>query len=161
MPSFAGLGLKSEEKVMITHTICSRLLLLFLFLIVSASSLLAQQQSTEQVVVSSHALDGKTYFGQNGSKGKEADHDDEFIFKNGMYRSTSCDKYDFAEGPYETKVVDGVTFFKAVTASPTHGQMTWEGKVDGDSIEGTFVWTKERWYWDIRKEYWLNGKLKQ
>ena len=146
---------------MLTNTICRGGLLLLLFLSVSAGSLMAQKQLPEDIIVSSHILDGKTYFGQNGSKGKDANQNDEFIFENGMFRSTSCDKYKFAKGPYETNVVDGIISFKAITVSPTHGQIAWEGKVDGDSIDGTFVWTKERWYWDIRKEYWLKGKHEQ
>jgi len=136
-------------------------LLVLAFVLVVVNVPLAQEQGFGEIVVSSHAIDGKTYFGQNGSKGEPADHDDEFIFKNGMFRSTSCDKYDFSEGRYETTETDGIIFFKAVTTSPSHGQMFWDGKVDGDSLEGTFVWTKERWYWDIRKEYWFKAELKQ
>jgi hypothetical protein len=30
----------------------------------------------------------------------------------------------------------------------------------GDSMEATFIWTKERWYWDVRREYWFKGDLK-
>ncbi len=135
--------------------------LLLLFLSVSVSNLFAQTQSPGKLIVSAHGLDGKTYFGQNGSKGKPADHDDEFIFKEGMFRSTSCDEYGFSAGQYETTETDGIIYFKAATESPSHGQMFWEGKIDGDSLEGTFVWTKERWYWDIRKEYWFKGELKQ
>jgi hypothetical protein len=136
-------------------------LLVLLFLIVGVSNPMAQTQVPEEVVVPSHAFDGKTYFGQNGGKGKSADHDDELIFEEGMFRSTSCDKYGFAKGLYQTTNTDGIIFFNAVTVSPSHGQMVWEGKVDGDSLDATFVWTKERWYWDIRQEYWFKGKLKQ
>ena len=136
-------------------------LLVVLFLSVSVSNLLAQEQVAAEKVISSQALDGKIYSGQNGSKGEPADHDDEFIFKEGMFRSTSCDKYGFTEGQYESTETDGIIYFKALTASPSHGQMSWEGKSDGASLEGTFVWTKERWYWNIRKEYWFNAELKQ
>ncbi len=136
-------------------------LIALLFFSLSVSSFAAQKNVPEKVITSSHVLDGKTYFGQNGSKGKPADHDDEFIFKEGMFRSTSCDKYGFVEGRYETTETDGITYFKAVTESPSHGQMAWEGMVDSDSLEGTFVWAKERWYWDIRKDYWFKGKLNQ
>lgn len=122
---------------------------------------MAKDRTVTDTLTTSFILDGRTYSGQNGSKGKPADHDDEFIFSKGMFRSTSCDAYGFESGPYETDVVDGIIFFKAVTKSPSHGQMVWQGKVDGDTIEGTFLWTKKRWYWDIRKEYWLNGTLKK
>ena len=146
---------------MIAQSICRSWLLVLLSVFVGVYTPLAQEQVLGEVAVSSHALDENTYFGQNGSKGKPADHDDEFIFKEGMFRSTSCDKYGFTEGRYETTETDGIIYFKAMTASPSHGQMFWEGKVDGDSLDGTFVWTKERWYWDIRKDYWFKAKLKQ
>lgn len=138
-----------------------RSVLLFTLTLFIPQSAIAKDGMTADTLATSTALDGRTYAGQNGSKGKPADHADEFIFSNGMFRSTSCDAYGFDSGPYQTEVVDGVTYFKAVTKSPSHGQMTWQGKVDGDSIDGTFLWTKERWYWDIRKEYWLKGKLKE
>ena len=146
---------------MIAQSIYRSSLLIFLFVIVVVNTSLAQEQVPGEVAVSSHVLDGKTYFGQNGSKGKPADHDDEFIFKEGMFRSTSCDKYGFTEGQYETTEADGIIYFKAATASPSHGQMFWEGQIDGESLDGTFVWTKERWYWDIRKDYWYKAELKQ
>ena len=146
---------------MIAQSIYRSSLLIFLFVIVDVNTSLAQEQVPGEVAVSSHVLDGKTYFGQNGSKGKPADHDDEFIFKEGMFRSTSCDKYGFTEGQYETTEADGIIYFKAATASPSHGQMFWEGQIDGESLDGTFVWTKERWYWDIRKDYWYKAELKQ
>lgn len=146
---------------MSAQSICCSSLLVLLFLFVFVNTPLAQEQVLGEVVVSSHTLDEKTYFGENGSKGKPADHDDVFIFKGGMFRSTSCDKYGFTEGRYATTEADGIIYFKAVTASPSHGQMFWEGKIDGDSLEGTFVWTKERWYWDIRKDYWFKAELKQ
>jgi hypothetical protein len=107
----------------------------------------------------SHLLDGRTYAGQNGSKGMPADHDDTFIFANGTFHSTSCDPYGFGTGPYRATEADGVITFEAVTTSPTHGQITWHGTIRDDTLDATFVWTKERWYWDIRKEYWFKGKL--
>lgn len=136
-------------------------ILFFTLAMIFSQNAIAQDGMGTVTHPTSADLDGRTYTGQNGSKGKPADHDDEFIFSNGMFRSTSCDAYGFESGPYQTEVVDGVIYFKATTKSPSHGQMVWEGKVDGESIDGTFLWTKERWYWDIRKEYWLKGKLKE
>jgi len=143
------------------NAILSGSILFFTLTIIFSQNAIAQNGMSTEPPSTSAALDGRTYAGQNGSKGKPADHDDEFIFSNGMFRSTSCDAYGFESGPYQTELVDGVIYFKAITKSPSHGQMVWEGKVDGESIDGTFIWTKERWYWDIRKEYWLKGKLKE
>ena len=134
--------------------------MVFSLIIGCATGLLAQQPASEDQVSSSHVLDGRTYFGQNGSKGMAADHDDEFVFAGGMFRSTSCDEYGFASGRYQTTTSDGIILFNAVTESPTHGKMIWEGKIDGETLDATFVWTKQRWYWNLRKEYWFKGKLK-
>ena len=133
----------------------------FLLLFLISGNLFAEEQEAENVLAASHLLDGKTFVGQNGSKGKEADHPDEFVFAGGLFRSASCDDYGFGKGEYDASVKDGVIYFQAVTTSPSHGRIQWQGKVDGDQLEATFIWTKERWYWDIRKEYWFKGRLKQ
>lgn len=143
----------SKKTIFIGSTLPLILSLLF------SLNVFANDSKVTDNISSTSALDGRSYSGQNGSKGEPADHDDGFIFSNGMFRSTSCDAYGFESGPYQTEAVNGVIFFKAVTRSPSHGQIAWEGKVDGDSIDGTFLWTKERWYGDIRKEYWFKGKL--
>lgn len=112
---------------------------------------------------SNKLLDGMAFVGQNGEVGKElAEYEDEeIVFENGMFTSVSCEPYNFSSSPYNTIRVDGKIHFNAVTESPTHGKITWTGVIDGEDANVTFVWTKERWYWDIRREYWFKGKLKQ
>ncbi len=111
----------------------------------------------------SHLLDGMSFVGKNGEKGRElAEYEDEeIVFQDGMFTSVSCEPYNFKSSRYNARVVDDKIFFEAVTESPTHGKITWQGIVKDDQAEVTFVWTKERWYWDIRREYWFKGKLKQ
>lgn len=111
----------------------------------------------------SYLLDGKTFIGKNGEKGQALDphEDEELIFHNGRFKSVSCDPYNFGSSEYSTTVVGNVIHFKALTESPTHGKIVWQGTVDGDTAVVTFVWTKERWYWDIRREYWFKGTLKK
>ncbi|MEH6627750.1 MAG: hypothetical protein V7739_14995 [Motiliproteus sp.] len=108
-------------------------------------------------------LDGMSFVGKNGEKGRELDPDEgeEIIFKNGLFRSVSCDPYNFGSSEYSTTVVENSIRFEAVTESPTHGKIAWQGAVVGDTAEVTFVWVKERWYWDTRKEYWFRGVLKE
>jgi len=110
----------------------------------------------------SHLLDGKSFVGKNGEKGKAlADYEDEEItFVNGMFTSLSCVPYNFGSSPYRARVIDGKVQFDAVTFSPTHGKIAWSGVIDGDTADVVFVWTKERWYWDIHREYWFRGTLK-
>jgi len=131
-------------------------LCLFLVLLSVALSSLAAE-----TIVASHLLDGKSYVGQNGSKGMPAHHPDELIFANGQFHSTSCDPYGFGTGTYKTELSGGNVTFEAITQSPTHGQISWRGVVTGDTLDATMIWTKERWYWDTRNEYWFKGKLKQ
>ena len=108
-------------------------------------------------------LDGKSYIGKNGEVGKKlAEYEDEeIVFENGMFTSVSCEPYNFGSSPYNARIVGDKIHFDAVTESPTHGKISWAGIIYGDEAEVKFVWTKERWYWNIRKEYWFNGKLKQ
>ena len=108
-------------------------------------------------------LDDMAFVGKNGEVGKElAEYEDEeIVFENGMFTSVSCEPYNFGSSPYNAKAIDGKIHFDAVTESPTHGQISWTGVIDGDVAEVKFVWTKERWYWDIRREYWFRGKLKK
>ncbi len=108
-------------------------------------------------------LDGMSFVGENGEVGKRlAEYEDEeIVFEKGLFTSVSCEPYNFSSSPYNAEEVDGKIHFKAVTESPTHGKITWTGVIDGDEAEVNFVWTKERWYWDIRREYWFKGKLKQ
>ena len=110
----------------------------------------------------SHLLDGKAYVGKNGEVGQKlAEYEDEEItFVDGLFTSISCAPYNFSSSPYQTRVIDGKIHFDAVTDSANHGMITWSGIIDGDEAEMTFVWTKERWYWDSRREYWFHGKLK-
>ena len=111
----------------------------------------------------SHLLDGKRFVGKNGEKGRALDpnEDEEIIFQDGQFRSVSCDPYNFGSSEYSTTVVGNTIHFEAVTESPTHGKIAWKGTVQGDTAEMTFVWTKERWYWDTRREYWFRGILKE
>ncbi len=111
----------------------------------------------------SHLLDGKTFVGKNGEIGwtLSSDEEETIVFENGLFTSVSCVPYNFESSEYSTTVDGDRIHFEAVTTSPTHGQIAWKGVVEGDSAEATFVWTKERWYWDTRREYWFKGSLRQ
>ncbi len=111
----------------------------------------------------SNLLDGKSFVGKNGEVGQKlAEYEDEeIIFQEGLFTSASCEPYDFDSSPYNTKVVGDKIHFDAVTESPSHGRISWQGIIDGEDVEVTFVWTKERWYWDTRREYWFRGELKK
>lgn len=110
-----------------------------------------------------HLLDGMAFVGENGEVGKQlAEYEkEEIVFEDGMFTSVSCEPYNFSSGPYNAKAIDGKIYFDAVTESPTHGKISWNGVIEGEDATVSFVWTKERWYWDIRREYWFKGTLKK
>jgi hypothetical protein len=88
-------------------------------------------------------LDGKTFAGTMTEKGKTRGDSDRFVFKDGKFRSTSCDAYGFTETAYTAAVSDVSTIFEAEAKSPREGTMKWKGTVKGDSVEGTAVWMKK------------------
>jgi len=110
-----------------------------------------------------HLLDGRSFIGKNGEMGQElAEYEnEEIIFQDGRFTSVSCEPYNFGSAPYTASADGEKIHFSAVTESPTHGKITWQGTVEGDQAEVTFVWTKERWYWDTRREYWFRGVEKK
>lgn len=109
----------------------------------------------------SHLLDGKTFVAQTGEKGKPASNKDTIVFRNGRFLSQGCKPYGFGDAPYQA-IDNGATVrFHAETHSPTHGTMVWDGTVRDDTIEATSTWTRKRWYWNIRKEYWYEGQQKE
>ena len=103
------------------------------------------------------ALDGKTFAGQVGEQGKESGTKDNFIFKEGKFRSTACDPYGFSEAAY-TATGEGETIaFHAVTTSSTDGTMEWNGVAKGNKVEGTSTWRKPSAEHSI--EHWFKGEL--
>lgn len=107
-------------------------------------------------------LDGMVFIGHVGPKGSEADGEDEVVFQDGQFLSTSCSKYGFGSAPYTASREGHNINFTAVTHSPKNGQIHWHGKVVGDKIEAFYTWRKERWYWfDANEENWLLARLRK
>ena len=105
-------------------------------------------------------LDGRTFVTQSGEKGKQASKKDTFVFRDGRFLSEACTPYGFGDAPYQATVGGATVRFHAETHSPTHGKMVWDGIVKNNDIEATSIWTRERWYWKIKKEYWFRGQMK-
>ncbi len=104
-------------------------------------------------------LDGKTFFVRTGEKGKESDHDDYMIYRDGMFVSSGCVEQKFGTSAYSADADGDGIRFRARTVSPTHGVMVWEGTVRGDVMEATARWIDKRWYWTIDRVYWFRGQL--
>lgn len=114
-----------------------------------------------QLDAASEVLDGRTFIVKTGVNGKQASDEDELSFRSGKFYSSSCIVWDFSGGEYSTRVEGDIIYFEAVTLSKKHGRIVWSGEIKGDNISGTYIWTKQRWYWrDARQEKWFEGRLK-
>jgi hypothetical protein len=135
------------------------LLLAVLLLIAGLSSpAIAGENSTNGL------LDGKTFIVDEGEKGKGKENTDTLIFKEGKFRSISCDKYGFGSGTYTSTMEGNTIRFVADTTSEKKGKMHWEGTVQDDKIDVEYVWTdRTHWYKPNPKprEYWAKGELKK
>jgi hypothetical protein len=117
--------------------------------------------ASPSAVPSLSSLDGKTFIAQSGEKGKQASNKDTIVFQVGRFLSEGCSLYGFKDAPYQATVDGAAIRFHAETHSPTHGTMVWDGIVKDNAIEATSIWTRERWYWKIKREYWYRGQLKK
>lgn len=109
-------------------------------------------------------LDGMTFIGETGKKGKRANGEDELIFKDGKFRSKACDPYGFAAADYKMTANGDTIVFEAKTFSPKAGRMVWKGTVQGDKLDGTYTWYRvKKWYRfpNAPVEYWIKAALKK
>ena len=116
---------------------------------------------TQGTARSPNFLDGKTFVAESGEKGKKASNKDTIVFHDGRFLSEGCTPWGFGDATYKAGIEGDGIRFHAQTVSPTHGTMLWDGLVRGDAIEATSIWTRERWYWKTKKEYWYRGQLKK
>ena len=100
-------------------------------------------------------LDGKTFVGETGEKGKAASEKDEVTFKNGRFHSKGCDAWGFGDGPYRLTKVAGGIGFEATTTSAKEGKIQWKGTVKGEDLDGVFTWTKPG---QAAIDYWIKAR---
>ncbi len=99
--------------------------------------------SNPNYAVAGESLDGKTFSVKINEHGKDGEAtDDEIMFKDGTFFSTDCEQYGFGAAPYEFRTKDGITLFITSATSEKEGEIQWEGKVEGDEISGTSIWSK-------------------
>ena len=103
-------------------------------------------------------LDGQRFGGTVGAIGKVDPYTTDSIeFVDGQFASVDCSLYGFAPAPYYAERDGESVRFRAVITSPTHGTMIWEGTIEGDTALASYRWTRERWLWTQRGEYWFKG----
>jgi hypothetical protein len=105
---------------------------------------------------SSGLLDGKSFAGETGEKGKDKGDPESFVFRDGHFDPLQCHPYGFGAAPYTASVAGDAVSFAAETVSAKEGRMRWTGTVRGDALEGTMVWSKEG---QKPGEYWFRAKL--
>ena len=111
--------------------------------------------TTPTALMAADALDGKTFVtmldGEN----------DVLTFQDGMFNSSSCEEWGYSPGKYTTTMSGDNLSFEAITTSEKHGGMVWTGTVKGDTIKGSYLWTKEGWFGTKTKTKSFEGTLKQ
>jgi len=131
--------------------------MLVVVMFISISTALSQAEATKEIKAPKGALDGMTFVGEAGEKGKKADTKDIIKFRKGKLHSEGCDVYGFDKGKYTTTKSGDAIMFEAETLSKKEGKMHWKGTVKGDMIEASYVWTKAG---QSSIEYVFKGKLK-
>jgi|GEM_PF-1388142 len=106
-------------------------------------------------------LDGKSFSGELGLRGKTASATDLLVFNAGMFTSKGCERrcgYTSAKYYVSTKE-ERIYVVSETPCLKSDATILWQGTVKGDEIEGTFTWKNKRWYWTFEKEFWFKGKL--
>jgi hypothetical protein len=130
----------------------------------SATDLRAEpqaQSSTNSTSAKIMVLEGKSFAGELGLKGKPASNTDLVIFNDGRFISEGCQRRcGYTDGKYWVRKEGDQLQVKSETPClKTDATILWEGVINGDEIEGTFTWVNKRWYWTFEKEFWFRGKL--
>ncbi|SIS85778.1 hypothetical protein SAMN05421759_104350 [Roseivivax lentus] len=99
--------------------------------------------------VASGALDGQAFTIRGTDLDSGAVLTDELLFRDGAFQSVDCQNYcDFGWSDYQTKEIDGVTYFTATTRCPDAPHtVVWYGAVEEEAITLDVTWTTRRWYW--------------
>lgn len=97
-------------------------------------------------------LDGRTFHGEIRDDKGVVRATDVLTFRNGVFHSETCARLGFPESPYWVRTDGKTVYFLVEVASPEAGEMRFAGAVHGDKVDAKGVWTKERWYWSIRRE---------
>lgn len=101
------------------------------------------------------SLDGRKYVtfldGEN----------DTLTFEDGKFHSSSCDEYGFGKGEYITTTQGDIVYFEAKTVNSDNENMVWSGTVQGDTIKGNYVWTKDGWLGKRTKTKEFQGSMKK
>jgi hypothetical protein len=88
-------------------------------------------------------LDKRNFVGVVLECGKTEGDADTVIFKDGRFRSTACDRYEYGDGPYTATATGDAIAFEAKTESPKYGTLLWRGMVRGQRLDGTLTMVRD------------------
>ena len=100
-------------------------------------------------------LDGRTFVGEFGEKGRSEGQRERISFRRGQLHSDACEPFGFEDGDYTAHQSGEEVSFTAETESPAEGRIEWRGTIRGDVLEGTFTWHKEG---KRPLEYWVRAQ---
>ena len=123
--------------------------LVLLFLLVTMLSTM-----TPLSVSAGGALDGKTFTAFLDGE------DDVLTFQDSTFHSLSCDEWGFGTGEYTTEEQGDSISFEVKTTSENDGSLVWKGTVRGDTIKGSYLWTKKGWFGTKTKTKNFEGTIK-
>jgi hypothetical protein len=63
-------------------------------------------------------------------------------FADGKFDDTECGSYGFSEASYGLTDTGGRPVWRATRYNPDGERTDWEGVLEGDTMEGTFTWTR-------------------
>jgi hypothetical protein len=109
------------------------------------------------VVAAAGLLDGRTFVGELGEKGKDKGEAETLVFKDGLFDPLQCHQWGFGAVPYKARIDRSLVHFEAETKSEKEGTMHWRGTVEEGAISATALWTKEG---QAPIEYSFKGTLK-
>ena len=87
---------------------------------------------------------------------------DTLTFKDGLFHSELSAERGHDGGKYTTVTQGDKTWFEATTISPDDGELNWIGVVEGNAINGSYLYTQKGWFLfgDTTKKKYFEGILK-
>ena len=88
--------------------------------------------------------------------------DDILTFRDGSFQSDLQAGRGYDKGEYTTVTKDSNIWFEAKTVSPHEGELFWTGVIEGNAINGSYLYTKKGWFLfgDTTKKKHFKGSLK-
>jgi hypothetical protein len=90
--------------------------------------------------VEPRALDGNVYATiLNGEN-------DRLTFRDGLFHSNLSADRGHEKGEYTTVAEGNKIWFEARTVSPREGELIWSGVIEGNAINGSYLYTEKGWF---------------